>query len=185
MAGHNIGPLAGFGTTGASVAAAPFTGGLSLAAPFIFKGLAGLFGGKAKRQKEERERRDKLRREISEFLEGRRAETERRGVAGLEATQLDPLSQPKARFRGDVARDLAGFDVSRGAPFRTTSTALSPESQRSAEEFFFRNVGEVSPNVPLPGSVPGAERFRKQRSATLEAEKASNLQRLLSSLLGK
>ena len=159
-------------------------------------GLSGLFGLRGRRKAEQERleedrrrrsqefeieqgrRKDEVREAISKFLADARLETERRGVAGLEATQLDPLSQPKARFRGDIARDLGGFDVSGGAPFRTTSTALSPEAQQRAEEFFARNVGEVSPRVPLPSTVPGAEQFRTGRLGEIEAEQDTERQRL-------
>lgn len=107
--------------------------------------LGGIFGGRLKRQKEERERRDRIQKQINDFLTEQRTEERLRSRTALDATQLDPLFQAKAGFRGDIARDLGGLDVSAGRPFRTTSTALDPGAQDVARASFAKTAKAAGP----------------------------------------
>lgn len=152
---------------------------LIAAAPYVAMGLKSLGGfltGKAESKdrnrqfflqqlNEQNQREDARKKALAEFLTGRQTAEENdlrsRAQSGVEATQLDPYAHAKALNAANVRRSFGeglspsgqftgGFDLS----------ALSPENLSNTGDYFYKNVAELQPNVPLSG---GAEQFRQTR----------------------
>ena len=108
-----------------------------------------------------------------------------RAQSSLQATQMDPYAQAKdrnaANIRGSVrlksngAIDIDALDRS----------ALSSANLDAQKEYFYKNVADMNPNVPLNDVSPQADEFRMKRLAELQAEKQRIEQEIQRYLTGR
>jgi hypothetical protein len=124
-----------------------------------------------RRQSKEAERDRAFRRDqaIVDFLgresEGGRQDERMRAEMGLQATQMDPYAHARARNRANVRASFGkGWNPQTGFTGGSPNfdlSALEPENLDRTGDYFYRNVAEASPNVPLDST--GAEGFRQTR----------------------
>lgn len=106
-----------------------------------------------------------------------------RAGTGLAATQMNPYAHAQYLNRSNVRRSFAeglgpggsfqgGFDMS----------ALSPDSLQRTGDYFYKNVAEAQPNVPLGDVSPGAETFRQTRGPEIASQSAEQ-QRMIDNFL--
>lgn len=128
--------------------------------------------------------------QILNFLSGRQrdlgVEQRDRARMGLDATQMDPYAQAKARNSANVRRSLGATLTPNGTINLQAAdlSALSPENLNNVGDYFYRNVAEAQPNVPLGNVSPNAEQFRQGRLGSMDAQ-GKTIQDLINEYLTK